>query len=187
MTKLQLTGAAMAALMAVSLGACNKTDAAKPAADTGKIADAGKIGDAVKADEAQLITDFNARDATKTTSHDAPDVVLMFHGAPNVVGQAADLAQAQKDFPADPKAHVTTANEVVDVAASGDMAVYRSTYVFNGTDPKTKKAVSETGNYLAGYKKQADGSWKIAWQVVSDTKPAPAAMAAPATPAPAKS
>ncbi|MEO8927364.1 MAG: DUF4440 domain-containing protein [Caulobacteraceae bacterium] len=181
MTKLQLTGVAMAALMAVSLGACNKTDAAKPAADTGKIADA------VKADVAQLVTDFNAHDATKTNSHDAPDVIAMGHGSPNVVGAAADLASAQKGFAADPTQHVTTANEVVDVATSGDMAVYRATYVFNGTDPKTKKAVSDTGNYLAGYKKQADGSWKIAWSVVSDTKPAPAAMATPAAPAPAKS
>jgi ketosteroid isomerase-like protein len=169
MTKLQFAGAAMAALMAASLGACNKAEPAKPAVDTGKIADA------VKADVAQLVTDFNAHDAAKAASHDAPDVVAMAHGQPNVGGKAADLASSQKGFAADQTQHVTVANETVDVAASGDMAVYRSTYVFSAADPKTKKPMTENGNYLAGYKLQPDGSWKIAWSIVSDTGPSPAA------------
>ena len=178
MTKLQLTGVAMAALMAASLGACTKPDAgangaAKPAVDTGKIADA------VKADEAQLVTDFNAHDATKTASHDATDVVAMAHGQANTVGAAADLAANQKAFAVDSAQHVTTANESVDVANSGDMAVYHSTYVFTATDPKTKKTVTENGNYLAGYKLQSDGSWKIAWSIIADTPATPAAAAAP--------
>jgi hypothetical protein len=40
--------------------------------------------------------------------------------------------------------------------------------------------VTETGNYLAGYKPQADGSWKQTWSVVSNDAPAPAAPAPPA-------
>jgi ketosteroid isomerase-like protein len=177
MTKFQLTGAAMAVLMAASVGACNKADSAKPAVDT------GKITTAVKADEAQLVTDFNAHDATKVASHDAADVVQMGHGQANTVGAAADLAANQKGFATDASQHVDISNENVDVAASGDMAVYRSTYVFKGMDPKTKKPMTETGNYLAGYKLQPDGSWKIAWSIVSDTAPAPA----PTPAAPAKS
>jgi len=172
MTNTQLAGAALAALMAASVGACNKAEPAKPAADTGKIADA------VKADVAQLVADFNAHDAAKAASHSAADVVQMAHGRANIVGAAADLAANQKAFAGSPTQHVTVADEAVDVAASGDMAVYRSTYAFNVTDPKTKKSVTENGNYLAGYKQQADGSWKIAWAVVSDTAPGPAAPAA---------
>jgi ketosteroid isomerase-like protein len=175
MTKIQLAGAAMAVLMATSLGACKPPASAKPAVDT------SKIGDAVKADVAQLVADFNAHDATKVAGHDAADVVQMAHGQPNTVGAAADLASNQKGFAGDQNPHVTVANPVVDVAVSGDMAVYRSTYVFTVTDPKTKKVVTENGNYVAGYKQQADGSWKIAWSVISDTGPAPAA------PPPAKS
>lgn len=172
MTKPQLAGAAMAALMAASLGGCDKTEPAKPAVDTGKIAAA------VKADVAQLVVDFNAHDAAKATGHDAADAVLMAHGQANVVGAAADLASSQKAFAADASQHVAVANEAVDVAASGDMAVYRSTYVANAMNPKTKKAMTENGNYLAGYKMEPDGSWKIAWSVVSDTGPAPAATPA---------
>jgi ketosteroid isomerase-like protein len=163
MTKLQIVGAASAVILTLSIGAYTSPALAKAHASTSKIAVA------IKADVAQLIADFNNHDATKATSQDAPDVVAMFHGAPNVVGAAADLASNQKGFAADPTQHVSVANETVDVAASGEMAVYRSTYVFNGTDSKTKKAFTENGNYLAGFKKQPDGSWKIAWSVVSNT------------------
>jgi hypothetical protein len=45
------------------------------------------------------------------------------------------------------------------------------------TDPKTKKDATETGNYIAVYKPQTDGSWKLAWSVGADT-PAPAPAAA---------
>ncbi len=163
MTKLQLAGAAAAALMAASLGACDKTPAP---------ADTGKISDAVKADVAQLVADFNAHDPVKTSAHNAPDVVSMNHGGPNVVGAGANLAAAKKSVADDSSQHVSVADATVDVAASGDMAVYRSTYVFTGTNPKTKATITENGNYLAGYKKQPDGSWKIEWSVVSDTGPA---------------
>ena len=169
MTKCPFVGAAMTVLVAVSLSACNPAAPAKPAVDTGKIADA------VKADVAQNVADFNAHDATKVASHDAADVIQMAHGQPNTVGLTADLASNQKGFAADPASHVTANTQGVDVAASGDMAVYRSTYVFNATDPKTKKPVTENGNYLAGYKLQPDGSWKIEWSIVSDTGPTPAA------------
>jgi ketosteroid isomerase-like protein len=177
MTRLQLAGAASVVLMAASLGACTK-----PASPTTPAADTTKIAAAVKADADQFLADFNAHDAVKTASHDATDYVFMFHGAPNTVGAATDLANAKKMFAADSTQHVTLANETVDVAASGDMAVFHSTYVVTGADPKTKKPFTENGNYLAGYKLQADGSWKMEWSVVSDTgmPPAAAAAAAPA-------
>ncbi|MGI8839700.1 MAG: YybH family protein [Caulobacteraceae bacterium] len=167
MTRFQFAGVASAALMAAALGACNQTAPIKPAADTAKVADA------VKADVAQLVADMNAHDSAKAASHDAPDVVGIFHGAPNVVGAAADQA-SNKQATGDPNWHVTLVDQVVDVPASGDMAVYRSTYDNTFTDSKTKKPTTVRVNYLAGYKKQADGSWKIAWYVVSDTGPAPA-------------
>lgn len=172
MTKTHMAGAASAVLMTFALAGC-QAPSAKPAVDTGKIADA------VKADEAQLLADFNAHDAAKVVSHDAPDVVQIAHGTANVVGPAADLA-ANKALFADSTQHFAVANETVDVAASGDMAVYRSTYVYNFVDPKTKKPTTENGNYLTGYKKQSDGSWKMEWSVLSDT-PAPSAAPAAAS------
>ena len=162
MTKLQITGAAVAVLMAASLGACKNGEAAKPV-------DAAKIADAVKADEAQLLKDFNGRDAAKVASHDAPDVVQMVHGVANLVGPAADEASDKQSFIDDPTQNFAVSNESVDVPASGDIAVYHSNYVYKFADPTTKKAVTEVGNYIAGYKLQSDGSWKITWSVLSDT------------------
>jgi ketosteroid isomerase-like protein len=169
MKALHISLVTVAALLVGSVGGCNKPEPAKPAVDTGKIADA------VKADWNQLVADLNAHDADRAVAHDGPDVVNMFHGQPNLVGPAADLASTKQLFATNPK--ITVANVTVDVPASGDMAVVRSTYTYEFTDPKTKKAVTEAGNWVAGYKPQPDGSWKLAWTIGADA-PAPAAPAA---------
>ncbi|MDQ2861340.1 MAG: hypothetical protein M3T55_11595 [Pseudomonadota bacterium] len=169
MTRLTLAGAALTVLMAASLVACTKPAADKPVADTGKIAAA------VKADADQGVADFNAHDAVKSASHDAPDMVAMFHGAPNTVGADADLATTKQIFADSPNTKFSVTGESVDVAASGDMAVYRATYSYAYNDLKTKKPIVETGNYVVGYKKQPDGSWKQAWDILADTPAAPLA------------
>ncbi|HZL01069.1 MAG TPA: nuclear transport factor 2 family protein, partial [Caulobacteraceae bacterium] len=163
MTRIQLAGAAAAVLMAASLGACARPEAAKPAVDTGKIADA------VKADEAQRYADVNAHDPAKVASHDAADAVSMFHGRPNAVGPDAIAASFKASLTDSPDLHVAASNQTVDVAASGDLAVFHATSVATFTDPKTKKPMTITSNSLAGYKPRADGTWKIEWSVVSNT------------------
>jgi len=168
------TTAAMAVLLAAaSLAACTKPAAAPTAVDKAKIAEA------VKADAEGMIAAFNARDAEKAVSHDAPGMVGMFHGTPNVVGAEQDLKMTKEQFAQNAVANVKLSDETVDVADSGEMAVYRASYAFSGEDPKTKKAINESGNWVVGYQKQSDGSWKIAWNVVSDA-PAAAPAAAPA-------
>jgi ketosteroid isomerase-like protein len=175
MTKTKI---ALATLIALSLGACAKTEAAKPV-------DAAKIAEAVKADAAQLVVDLNAKDIDKAVAHDAANVVAMFHGAPNANGVAEDKAGTTEGVAKDPAFHLAVSGETVDVAQAGDMAVWRSTYTATVTDPKTRKVGTETGNWVAVYKAQADGSWKIALNIVSDAPPAPPA-AAPAAAAPEK-
>lgn len=157
----------------IVVGAFTLSACTKPVAT----ADTAKIADTIKADAAQLVEHFNTHDAEKAVSHDAPDYVGMFHGAPNVVGPAADLALTKLQV-ADPASKISVSDETVDVASAGDMAVYRATYVYTMTDAATKKPITENGNWLLGYKPQPDGAWKIAWAVVSDTGPAPAAPAA---------
>ena len=153
---------ALLLLGTVTLAACNK-----PAATSAK-ADTSAAEAAIKADIAKLVEEFNAKDAKAVVAHDAPDEVSMFHGTPNTVGPEADLMITTKQMQ-DPLAKVAVSNEKVDVAASGEMAVYRAEYAYTMTDTATKKPVVERGNWLVGYKTQADGSWKIAWNVVSNT------------------
>jgi ketosteroid isomerase-like protein len=168
----KLTGVALSVLLTGALAACAKPAPPKPAVDTAAFAED------VKADLHQLVADFNAHDAAKAVGHDAPDYVGMLHGQPNVKGPAEDLALTRQQV-ADPLSKVTVSDETVDVAASGDMAVYRATYAYDFTDPKTKAPATEHGNWVLGYKREADGSLKVAWGVIADT---PAATAAPAVP-----
>jgi ketosteroid isomerase-like protein len=161
----------MAVLMAAAPGACKAPP--KPAPPTRPAVDTARIADTVRADVAQLVVDFNAHDAAKVASHDAPDVVQMFHGEGNTVGPAEDQVNNQQFFGANPNATLSLTAQSVDASAVGDMAIFRSKYVLTLTNPKTRKPAVETGNYVAGYKPQPDGSWKMAWSVGSDT-PAPA-------------
>ena len=157
--------------LTASLAACNSAPPAAPAAPpVAPSVDTGKIADAVRTDLAQLMTELNARDLDKAVGHDSADMVGMFHGMPNVVGPAADKAMTEQMLK-DPAFHLAVSGETVDVAAAGDMAVYRATYTVTVTDPKSKKPVVENGNWLVGYK-LVEGAWKIAWNVVSDTGPA---------------
>ena len=172
----KLAPLALPIVLAASLAGCAKPEAAKPAVDTAKIADA------VKADAGQLVAALNAHDAAKAVTHDAPQTVGMFHGAPNVNSPAEDEAMTKQQI-ADPAFKLSVANESVDVAQAGDMAIYRATYAVSVTDPKSKKVVNETGNWVAQYKPQPDGSWKVALSIISDTPPPAAAAAPPAAPA----
>ena len=130
--------------------------------------DRAKVSAEVKAAMANVISSFNAHDAEKSVSFDAPDYVGMFHGADNVVGPAQDLALTKMQL-GDAAAKVTVSDDKVDVAAAGDMAVWTATYAYDFTDPKTKKPTTEHGNWLLVFKRQADGALKEAYGVVSDT------------------
>ena len=114
--------------LTASLAACNSAPPAAPAAPpVAPSVDTGKIADAVRTDLAQLMTELNARDLDKAVGHDSADMVGMFHGMPNVVGPAADKAMTEQMLK-DPAFHLAVSGETVDVAAAGDMAVYRATY-----------------------------------------------------------
>ena len=124
---------------------------------------------AVTADAHQIVASFNAHDAAGAVSHDAPDFIGMYHGAPNYIGPAGDMTITKMQL-ADPAAKVVVSNEAVDVGASGDLAVYRSTYAYTFTDAGTKAVMTEQGNWLLGYRLEPDKTWKVIWSVVSNTR-----------------
>ena len=151
--RIPTTALAAALATAAVIGATSA--AADPAAD-------------VMADAHQIIAAFNAHDAAAAVSQDAPDFVGMFHGAPNYIGPAGDMAITKMQL-ADPAAKVAATNETVDIGASGDLAVYRATYAYTFTDAGTKAVMTEHGNWLVGYRLEPDKTWKVIWSVVSNT------------------
>ncbi|HXV00122.1 MAG TPA: DUF4440 domain-containing protein [Caulobacteraceae bacterium] len=145
------------ALAAASLGGHVQ---AAPAADTARIARE------IRADVAQAIAGINAHDAVRATAFDAPDVVVIATRQPNTTGITADRAGFRKGFASDRAWRVAMISESVDVAAAGDMAVYRSVYRQDGTHAHAP--TSQKVNFIAGFRRQPDSSWKMAWYVVSD-------------------
>lgn len=133
--------------------------------------DTAKIAETIKAETAKAVAALNAHDAEKAVAIDADDYVGMLHGTANVTSKAADLAATKLQL-ADPAMKFELGEATVEVAKGGDMAIERATYTYHYTDPKTKAPAIEHGNWVLGWKPQADGSWKMAWSVASDT-PAP--------------
>ena len=124
-----------------------------------------EIAQTIKADVAEIIAGINAHDPARATAFDAPGIVTMEGGRPPSIGAAADREGMSMAFSYAPTWRVRLIDESVDVANSGDMAVYRSTAYQDSTNdgvPMTEKV-----NFLAGFSRQADGSWKIDWSVVA--------------------
>lgn len=143
-------------------------------ADAPAAVDHAAVAAEVKAAIRTQIDAYAARDPQKAISIASPDMLGMFHGEANNVGRDAVLAQIKAQM-ADPAVKLEASDETVDVAASGDMAVYRAVYRFTFTNPATGQPAVETGNWVAVFNRQADGSMKLSKDMVLDLPPAPAA------------
>lgn len=140
--------------------------------------DTSKVADEVKAAMDDAIAGFNAHDAARATAVDAPGFIGMFHGMNNTNGVAQDLALTQTMLN-DPAAKIEADSSEINVAAAGDMAVWRASYAFTHTDAVTKAVATERGNWVMIFRRQPDGKLKATLGVVSDTAPAKAAAAPP--------
>jgi ketosteroid isomerase-like protein len=146
-------------LLAFSLTGCGEK-AAPPA-------DPAKVAQEVKAAIRTQVDAYAARDPVKAASIVAPDIITMFHGEPNIVGSEAAAASVKGQM-ADPGMKLSVSDEAVDVAAAGDMAVYRATYSFTFTHPQTKQPATELGNWVAVFQRQPDGTMKMSRDMILD-------------------
>ena len=124
------------------------------------------IAETIKKDVAQLVAGLNAHDAVKTTAFDAPNIVSMECGSPSTVGIEADREGFKMGFAHDADWRVSLIDETVDVASSGDLAVYRGTY--NEDRSSAGVPMTHKTNFIAEFKRQSDGPWKIVWYSVSN-------------------
>jgi ketosteroid isomerase-like protein len=124
-----------------------------------------RIVAAIRADVAELVAGINAHDPVRATMFDAPDIVSMEAGRPPSIGAEADRQGLAMSFQHNPDWRVRLIDETVDVAAAGDMAVYRGTYWQNSSN--NGQAMTQRVNFVAGFRRERDGSWKIGWSVVA--------------------
>jgi uncharacterized protein (TIGR02246 family) len=150
-----LIGAAAVSLM---VGGCAKSGGQGAA-------DADSIKQAIKADEAKWNKDLKAKDTESLAGHYADDAFLV------VPGETADGSTAIREIFAnastDPAFAVEFSSDKIDVASAGDLAYARGKFTEKYTDRKTGKVMTGSGSYLAVYKKQEDGSWKVVEDVVA--------------------
>jgi ketosteroid isomerase-like protein len=132
--------------------------------------------DAVRAADAAQLKAAQALDVAGVVAAYSDDAVVLPPNAP----VATDKASIQKQWASmlTPGTQATWTPTKVEAAASGDMVYDSGTYQVNMKGPDGKPA-SDTGKFLAVWKKQADGSWKC----VEDTwnSDLPAVAPAPAT------
>lgn len=157
--------------LTVVLGACAQQAAPPPTPppDT-RSADEAAIRAAVKEWSAAA----QAKDAAKFTSFYTDDAVVMLEGAPDASGIAA-IREAIAGMMQDPAFALSFEATSVVAARSGDLAYETGTYSMTMTGPD-KKPAAQVGHYVVVWRKQADGSWKVAVDApISDPPPAPAA------------
>ena len=130
--------------------------------------DNATIARTIKTDVAQLIAGINAHDVGRATAFDATDIVSMECGRPSSTTRAAEQSGLRDAFAHNPDWHVRLIDETVDVAKAGDMAVYRSTYYQDSS--RSGQPTTQTVSFVAGFKREGDGSWKVAWSIVAPTE-----------------
>ena len=149
--------------LALLIAGCDQSDAHR---ETGAAADTGAATEAVERTEQEMLAAFQAKDATKLASYYTPDAVLATPGRPAASGGDAVSKALSDDF-ADPNFKLSFANEKTEVAGSGDIAYTQGSFNVTYTNPQTKQAETGSGTYITVFKKQADGSWKVAADVAT--------------------
>jgi ketosteroid isomerase-like protein len=130
-------------------------------------ADSATVAETIKKNVAEIVAGLNAHDVMKATAYDAPDIVSMECGGAPVTGADADREGFKSMFAHDTAWRVSLIDENVDVASSGDLAVYRGTYYEHSSHadvPMVHKTI-----LLAEFKRSG-GRWWMAWYSVSNTE-----------------
>jgi uncharacterized protein (TIGR02246 family) len=143
-----------AAFIACVAGACAQPHPAAPP-DTHDADEA-----AIRSADADWAKAAMAKDIEKCMSVYLDNAVLLASGAPAAVGKDA-IRKFTEQLVNTPRLQIKINVAGVDIARSGDMAMDRGTADSTFTDKKGKP-VTSTSVYVLVWKKQTDGSWKIA-------------------------
>jgi ketosteroid isomerase-like protein len=127
------------------------------------------IASMIKADVAEIIAGINTKDIDKATEFDAPDLISMESMREPSVGAKADRDGLSMAFKYAPSWHLTMIDETVDVGDAEDMAIYRGTYAEDSM--RDGVPYTHNGNYIAGFRHDPDGKWRIHWSVIAWQSP----------------
>jgi uncharacterized protein (TIGR02246 family) len=161
MTRLYSKVLSIAAILAVAMAAaCAEQTAKQPAPppDTRKADEA-----TIRAASAEWSKAAAAKDLDKAVSYYAEDAVYLTDKGAMVNGKNS-IRMVWKDVVAPGAATLTWAANYVEVARSGDIAYEYGTYK-ETSEVKKGKPKEAKGKYVAVWKKQKDGGWKVALDI----------------------
>jgi uncharacterized protein (TIGR02246 family) len=116
---------------------------------------------AVKELEAAWLSDAALKDPARFASYYAEDALVLSPNAPLVAGKNK-IQAGLTTLMADPNFALTFHSTRVEASKGGDMVYTIGEYSRTVSDPKSKRPVTDKGNYLTVWKRQADGNWKVA-------------------------
>jgi len=149
---------------ALSLGALFA--AACQAAPAAGLSDADKA--TLRQNDQSIAASANAKNFAAAAALYLDDAALLLPSSPAVQGRL----QIQQWMASNPPLSDFVV-EPVDIDGRGDIAYVRGNYSLTLT-PAGGAAVRDRGKFVEIWRKQADGSWKIRWDIFnSDLPPAP--------------
>ncbi len=143
-------------VFAACLVACSQQPAQPVAPPDTRAADEA----AIRANDADFAKAAAAKDIDKCVSLYMDDAVIFSPGTPAVIGKD-NIHKFFERMLAAPTMEFSFSDVTVDVARSGDLAEDRGAVQVTTTD-KNGKPVTDGSQYVLVWKKQADGSWKVA-------------------------
>jgi len=145
---------------------CNPAPAPATAAPDTRAQEEKNIRDT----EAAWVKAFATKEPEKAAAFYADDAASMLPDTPLMEGKKAILAGMKPEL-GDPNFSLVFAPTKVEIAKSGDVAYTQGWFKYTTTDPKTRKRVGQSGNYVEVYKKQPDGSWKVEEDIATEETP----------------
>jgi uncharacterized protein (TIGR02246 family) len=126
---------------------------------------------AVKDTEAAWLKDTALKDPAQFASYYAEDALVLSPNAPLVAGKNK-IQAGLTTLMADPNFALTFHSTRVEASKGGDMVYTIGAYSRTVSDPKNKQPITDKGNYLTVWKKQADGNWKVVTDMDNSELPA---------------
>jgi uncharacterized protein (TIGR02246 family) len=126
---------------------------------------------AVKDLEAAWQKDAATKDPAKFASYYAEDALVLSPHVPPIAGR--DKIQAGlTTLMADPNFALTFHSAHVEASKGGDLVYTIGAYSRTVSNPKDGGPVTDKGNYLTVWRKQAGGDWKVATDMDNSELPA---------------